>query len=72
MPPRQPLVIGAVAHADTALGGQHERIALALEPAAEDFLAAPRRFHARGNRIHVGAIEEADAEWVSPLPKSEP
>jgi len=50
----------ARAHRAHALGGHHDVVAAALEPAAEDLLGAAHRLEAPAQRVDVGGVEEGD------------
>src|SRR5205807_990770 len=67
-------VTAAVAHvpglgagAPVALGGEHELVALALEPASEDVLGRAGKVGAAAKRIDVGGVDEGDAALGGPI-----
>ena len=57
----QPFVIGSVADAHAALGGQDEFFPFPTKPTANDFFTLPRGFGRGRDRINIGSINEGDA-----------
>jgi hypothetical protein len=52
--PRDPALVGVVAHRAPELGGQHDVVAAALERLADDLLRL-------AGRVDVGGVDEVDA-----------
>src|SRR5262249_26477262 len=64
-------VVGTGTHGEEALGGDHEPVPLAPQPAAQDLLGAAGRLQAEGDGVAVGRVDEVHAALRRPVQDAE-